>query len=148
VRRAAWILAAGAAAWAAACSECIGPSHNRSVPPPAADEFQLIMNNGISRDLPVYVDEEEIGSICGESDCVIVGNFKVGTCTKVRAFNEVQQCMSDFGPCMAYMCEPPSCGTCFDTTHPEIAGARLDLRMCWEDRCDKEEFESTGNACQ
>ena len=133
--RIACIIAVAAALGAFSCaSECFGPSHNRSVLPPGSDEYQLLMNNGLSRDEPLFVDGREIGAICAESDKVVIGNFKVAECTTVRVKDEVNQCYADFGPCWTTMCEPPACGTCFDTR--AVAGSVLDLRMCWEDNPD------------
>lgn len=131
LQRIACIIAIAAALGASACaSECLGPSHNRSVPDPGAGEFQLVMNNGLSRDEPLFVDGKEIGAICSESEKVVIGNFKVNQCTTVRVKDEVHQCFADFGPCSGRMCEPSACGTCFDTHL--VAGSVLDLRMCWE----------------
>ena len=132
MERIACIIAIAAALAGASCaSECLGPSHNRTVPAPGAGEFQLIMNNELSRDEPVFVDGKEVGAICGESRTVVIGNFAVNACTTVRVRDEVHQCYADFGPCSGTMCEPPSCGTCFDTH--QVAGSLLDLRMCWSD---------------
>jgi hypothetical protein len=124
-----------AASWA--CSECIGPSHNKRVPKPAADEYQLVMDNWVSRDMPVYVDGKEVGSICGESDLVIVGNFQVNECTRLQVFEEVnyrKKC--DLTPCGGLICEQVCSTVCHDTR--PYAGMQFDRRMCWEGQCTEE----------
>jgi hypothetical protein len=112
VLRIACVIAVTAACAAASCaSECYGPSHNRMVLPPGPAEFQLIMNNGLSRDMPLYVNGKEVGKICGESDYVVIGNFPVAACTTLAVEEVVhQQGLCPLTPCGGIICEQ-SCDT-------------------------------------
>lgn len=131
MQRIARIIAIAAALGASACaSECLGPSHNRSVPDPGAGEFQLVMNNDLSRDMPIYVDGREVGAICSESDYVVVGNFAVRECTSL-AVEEVinQRGICPLTPCGGIICEQECTTVCHDTR--PYAGGKVDRRMCW-----------------
>jgi hypothetical protein len=138
VQRIACIIAIAAALSAGACaSECLGPSHNRSVPDPGPGEFQLIMNNDLSRDMPILVDGTEVGAICGESDYVVVGNFPVRECTSLSVEEVInQRGICPLTPCGGIICEQECDTNCHDTR--PYAGRIFDGRMCWvgDEGCD------------
>jgi hypothetical protein len=75
-----------AASWAAACSPCLEQGAN-GVPAPGPDQFQLVFSNIVSRETVLYVDGQEVGEVCMETEFATVGNFPVNTHTVLMLKN-------------------------------------------------------------
>jgi hypothetical protein len=116
---------------AAGCVDCIDKGNNKKVPDAGPDEYTLIMDNGLSRELPVYVDEVKVATICGETGDVRIGNFKVNSCSKFKVFDEVNQCWAPLTPCGGLLCHEVCSTYCFDTTTE--AGQELKFSIQWAD---------------
>ena len=114
----------------ASCSDCMDAGNNGKVPEPASDEYTLIVDNGLSRDLPVYVDGKQVATVCEETGNIKVGNFKSSSCSQFRIFDEVNQCMAYLTPCGGTLCHE-SCSTdCFDTV--ALTDRTVELNIVWD----------------
>jgi hypothetical protein len=110
------------------CSDCLGSDN--SVPDPGPGEYTLVVNNGISRDLPVYVDGKQVATVCEETGNVKVGNFVSSICSKFQVFDEVNQCMAYLTPCGGTLCHETCSTDCFNTTALKDRTATLGIQ--WE----------------
>jgi hypothetical protein len=118
----------------AGCVDCIDSGHNGKVPDAGPDEFQLVLSNGISREMPVYVDDEKVATVCADSKGVVIGNFKVSDCSTFKVRNEAQSCTARLTPCTTYLCQDTTCSECFDTR--PSAGGQIRFDLCFEEQCE------------
>jgi len=112
------------------CEPCIGSGSN-GFSDPGADEYQLVMDNHVSRITEICVDGEKVADVCQETNNITVGNFAVDTCSRIMAHSRVTNSDCYFSPnctgaCSEQECEPD---TCADTT--PFAGRILHLSLVW-----------------
>lgn len=112
------------------CEPCL-ESGEHGVPDPEAHEFQLIFDNVVSRNTPVFVNGEEVGNVCSETDDVTLGNFPVDTCTVIMAHSQVSGSDCYFSPNCTQSCADQECDpdTCLDTN--QFAGDVFHARLIW-----------------
>jgi hypothetical protein len=127
----------------AGCSDpCNNGSGNANFPTPTVSQFQLVINNSISRNTPVYVNGALVGTVCSDTANVVVGNFDTALCTALSVYNEVDACTWKFTSCSTFkglMCEDACTPAgqkpdyCIDTT--VSAGTVKKINLCFEDQC-------------
>lgn len=119
-----------AAVSAAGCEECLGSGKN-GVPDPQADEYQLVVTNVVSRNTPVFIDGEEVGVVCEETDNATVGNFPVSDCSTIMFRSRVSGSDCYISPNCTQYCDNQECtpDTCADTT--PYAGQLLPISLVW-----------------
>ncbi len=113
------------------CEPCL-ESGKHGVPDPEENEYQLVFNNVVSRNTPVFVDGEKVGVVCEETNNVTLGNFPVNTCSIIMARSEVSYTDCYFSPNCTGSCDSQECSpdTCMDTTL--YAGETLHIHLVWE----------------
>ena len=113
------------------CSPCLD-SGKHGVPDPEPHEYQLVFDNVVSRDTPVFVDGKEVGVACEETDNVTLGNFPVSTCSIIMARSQVSGTDCYFSPNCTRSCDDQECDPdfCKDTT--PLAGETYHIRLIWE----------------
>jgi hypothetical protein len=126
----AFLLSIPAALLLPACNDCMDTGNNGNVPEAGPGEYTLIVDNGISRDLPVYVDGKQVATVCQETGNVRVGNFPMSSCSKFNVFDEVNQCMAYLTPCGGTLCQEECSTTCFDTA--AITDGTMELKIDWK----------------
>jgi hypothetical protein len=112
------------------CEPCL-ESGKHGVPDPEPHEFQLIFDNVVSRNTPVFVDGEKVGTVCSETNNVTLGNFPVGTCSIIMARSEVSGTECYFSPNCSLSCDDQTCDpdACMDTN--PFAGDVFHARLIW-----------------
>ncbi|HUU02546.1 MAG TPA: hypothetical protein VM425_13975 [Myxococcota bacterium] len=118
------------ALFAAGCEPCLESGKN-GVPDPESGEYQLVVNNKVSRNTPVFVDGEEVGLVCEETNNVTIGNFPVSTCSTIMFHSRVSQSDCYISPNCTQYCENQECApdTCADTTG--FSGIILPIGLVW-----------------
>jgi hypothetical protein len=113
------------------CEPCL-ESGKHGVPDPEPHEYQLVFDNVVSRNTPVFVDGEEIGTVCEETNDVTLGNFPVDTCSIIMARSQVSGTDCYFSPNCTNSCDSQECtpDACADTT--PFAGDILHVRLIWQ----------------
>ena len=126
-----------------ACSgACTSGGNNSTFLAPTATQFQLVVDNNVSRDIPVYVNNVQTGTVCSGATNVIIGNYDTAACTYLAVYDEVDACMWHMTSCSTFqglMCsetcdvQPGVDPNCIDTT--AIGGKVRRIDLCFEDQC-------------
>ena len=113
------------------CEPCLD-SGKHGVPDPEPHEYQLVFDNVVSRNTPVFVDGEEVGMACEETNNVTLGNFPVNTCSIIMARSQVSGTDCYFSPNCTQNCGDQECDPdpCKDTT--PYAGDIYHISLIWE----------------
>jgi hypothetical protein len=123
------LISCSALFWAG-CESCLESGKN-GVPDPQAGEYQLVVDNAVSRNTPVFIDGEEVGLICEETDNVTVGNFPVSDCSTIMFHSRVSGSDCYISPNCSQYCQDQECSpdTCADTTG--YSGEILPIGLVW-----------------
>jgi hypothetical protein len=113
------------------CEPCL-ESGKHGVPDPEPNEYQLVFDNVVSRNTPMFVDGEKVGVACEETNNVTMGNFPVSTCSIIMARSEVSGTDCYFSPNCSDSCESQECipDACMDTT--PYAGEIYHIYLIWD----------------
>lgn len=113
------------------CEPCL-ESGKHGVPDPEPHEYQLVFDNVVSRNTPVFVDGEKVGVACEETNDVTLGNFPVNTCSIIMARSQVSGTDCYFSPNCTNSCDSQECSpdSCIDTT--PYAGEIFHIHLIWE----------------
>ena len=117
---------------ACAGCDCLDSGDN-GFGPPEQDEFQLVFDNVVSRNTPVYVNGEHVGTVCQETGDVTLGNFPVDECTVIRIRSEVSQTDCYISPNCTTECSAQECSgnPCLDTR--PYAGRQMKVTFTWSE---------------
>ncbi len=118
------------ALFAAGCEPCLESGKN-GVPDPGSDEYQLLVDNVVSRNTPVFVDGEEVGLVCEETNNVTIGNYPVSDCSTIMFRSRVSASDCYISEHCTNFCEDQECtpDTCTDTR--PYAGNIKHIGLIW-----------------